>query len=273
MSESATLDAPATIEPAAPTPAATPAASAPTPAAPAAPSLMERGAAASPAPAPEPAPASPIPAKYQVKKEDGSLDIDASMAKWGDGHKHLEQRLGAGEAPPATPEDYQLALPEGVTFDELKADPLFTGFLKGAHAQGLTNKQVSYVIGAYQQRMSMEATPEVGEAVLRKEWVTDEQMQRGLADCFRATRAFSGDGEHAQRIKAKFGNDPDFVWLMAQVGKELHEDTPVNGALSESEQASLESLMGSRAYLDAKDPQHAQTVAKVRAMYTKRYGP
>jgi hypothetical protein len=119
----------------------------------------------------------------------------------------------------------------------------------------------------------MANAPEVGEAVLRKEWVTDEQMQRGLAQSYRAVSAFAGvDTDRAKSIEAKFGSDPDFVWLMAQVGKELEEDTSVHGAMSDAEQASLESLMASPAYLNPKDPAHSVTVAKVRRIYASRYG-
>lgn len=279
MTEAAIVETPAT-EPtaAASSPPPQPASPAPAPAAgPAptpAPSLLARGAAAAPSPAPAEGtpPASPIPAKYQVKKDDGTIDLEASIAKWGDGHKHLEQRLGAGDAPPATPEDYAPIVPPGTTLEELKADPLFTGFLKGAHGKGMTNAQVSYVLDAYAARMAMSASPEAGEAELRKEWATDDQMRRGLTDSLKAVKSFSGGDEaRAQRIDAKFGNDPDFVWLMAQVGKELHEDTPVGGALTEGEAQSLESLMASPAYLDAKHPEHAATSARVKALYEKRY--
>lgn len=206
-----------------------------------------------------------------MKKDDGSIDTDASLAKMAEGYAGLEKRMGAGDAPPATPDDYALALPEGVSIDALKADPLFKGFLKGAHARGMSNADVSFVIASYQQRMAMAASPEAGEAELRKEWITDDQMARGLADSYRAVKAFAGGDEQMARLEQKFGSDPDFVRLMARIGKELREDTPVAGALSDVEQASLESLMASPAYHNAKDPKHAETVARVQAMYRKRY--
>lgn len=193
------------------------------------------------------------------------------MAKLAEGYTTLERRLGAGDAPPATPEDYAPQVPQGLTLDALKADPLYAGFLKGAHAKGMTNAQVSYVLDAFALRQSMAQSPEVGEAELRKDWVTDDQMQRGLADCYRAVKAFSGGDEQLARLEAKFGSDPDFVRLMASIGKELHEDTPVDGALSDGETATLESLMASPAYLNASDPKHVETVAQVRRLYQKRY--
>src|SRR3546814_5859459 len=66
-----------------------------------------------------------IPDKYQVKKEDGTLDPDASWAKFVDGHEALQKKLGAGDVAPAKPEDYKLEAPkdaegkpiEGVDFE------------------------------------------------------------------------------------------------------------------------------------------------------------
>lgn len=264
----ATAAAPA---PAAATPAAPAAPAAQAPAVPA-PSLLAKGGAASPAQPPADAPASPIPAKYHVKKDDGTLDVEASLAKWGDGHKNLEQRLGSGEAPPAKPEDYAPTLPDGLSMDQLKNDPLFSSFLKGAHSLGLNNKQVGYVIEAYQQRLAMSNSPEVAEAELRKTWATDDQLQRGLSDSYRAAQAFAnGDKDLAARVERKFGNDPDFIRLMAAVGRELHEDAPPAGTLSTVEMGSLESLMASEAYMQAKHPDHAKVVAQVNMLYAKRY--
>lgn len=269
---------PAVAAPAAPTPpAAAPVASAPaaapSPSAPAAPaaSLLSRGAAPTPAPTAD-APASPIPVKFQVKRDDGTVDDVASAAKMGEAYTQLEKRLGTGDAPPATPEDYKPTVPEGLTIETLKADPLYQGFLKGAHARGMTNAHVSYVLEALAERETSRNSPELAEADLRATWPTDAQMQKGLADAFRATKAFGAvDQKRHERIEAKFSNDPDFLWLMAQIGKELQEDTTVTGGLSSSEQSSLESLMGSKAYHDPKDPQHAETVARVRTLYAKRF--
>ena len=255
----------------APTPEPIPA---PTPSEPAAPaaSLMAKGAAPTPAPAPADVPASPIPAKYHVKKDDGTLDVDASLAKWGDGHKHLEQRLGSGDAPPAKPEDYAPTLPDGLSMEQLKADPLFQSFLKGAHSRGMNNAQLGYALEAFQHRLAMMNSPEAGEAELRKVWSTDDQLQRGLSDSYRATQAFAnGDKDLAARVEKKFGNDPDFIRLMASVGRELHEDSPPEGTLSMVEQGTLESLMASEAYMQAKHPDHNKVVAQVRALYEKRF--
>src|SRR3546814_7952007 len=79
-----------------------------------------------------------IPDKYQVKKEDGTLDPDASWAKFVDGHEALQKKLGAGDVAPEKPEDYKLEAPkdaegkpiEGVDFESFTKDPLFQSFQK-----------------------------------------------------------------------------------------------------------------------------------------------
>src|SRR3546814_14366053 len=50
-----------------------------------------------------------IPDKYQVKKEDGTLDPDASWAKFVDGQEALQEKPGAGDVGQEKPEEHQAA--------------------------------------------------------------------------------------------------------------------------------------------------------------------
>lgn len=258
--------------PAATTPA--PAAQAPAAAPAAAPaSLMARGAAAEPAPA-DTAAQPTIPEKYLVKREDGSTDWEASALKQAQGYGELAKRLGSGDAPPKTPEEYAPDLPEGVTMDALKSDPLFAGFLKGAHAKGLNNAQVSYILGEFQQRMQLmqeqARDPAVAEAELSKVWTTPAAMEKGLGNSYRAAKAFADGDEHFAKLEQKFGSDPDFIRLMAKIGAELGEDRPPAG-LSPVEAETLETLKAHPAYSDAQHAEHGAVVAKVAALYRKLY--
>lgn len=240
---------------------------------------MARGAApaaAGPAPAGAPAPAgdaaATFPEKYQVKNEDGSINWEASALKQAQGYQALSQKLGT-DAPPKSPDEYAPELPAGVTMDALKTDPLFAGFLKGAHGKGLSNAQVSYVLAEFQQRVAMlqetAADPAVAEAELGKVWQTPQQMERGLNGAYRGTQAFAADAEHAARIDKKFGSDPDFIRLMAKVGAELGEDRLPEGGLNQTETETLESLRKSEAYTNSKHADHAKTVAQVTRLYQK----
>jgi len=243
---------------------------------------MARGAAPAPAGSPPAAPPAPagdappaaIPDKYIVKNEDGTTNWEASALKQAQGYTSLAQRLGSGEAPPKTADEYAPELPAGITMEALKTDPLFAGFLKGAHAKGLNNAQVSYAISEFQQRMLLAEQqrndPGVAEAELGKVWQTPQQMEQGLTASFRGAQAFAEDKDHAERIDKKFGNDPDFIRLMARVGKELGEDAPPQG-LNTVEAESLEVLERSPAYLDQKHPEHKVVVAKVKSLYDKKF--
>lgn len=243
-------------------------------------SLLARGAAdaadgsaTAAAPAGSVAAVSAIPEKYIVTKADGSTDWEASALKQAQGYQHLSQRLGS-DAPPKSPEEYAPELPAGITLDALKTDPMYAGFLKGAHAKGMTNTQVGYVVAEFAQRMAlaeqMRNSPEIGEAELRKVWQTDQQLQQGLGQSFRAAKTFASDDAHMQRLDAKFGNDPDYIRLMARIGSELGEDTPPGG-ITPVESDTRAQLMSSPAYLDGKHPDHARTVAKVRVLYDKEH--
>lgn len=252
-------------------PSAAPAA-APAPAAPA--SLMARGATAETPPAEGQGEQPSIPEKYLVKREDGSTDWEASALKQAQGYGELAKRLGSGDAPPKTPEEYAPDLPEGVTMDALKSDPLFAGFLKGAHAKGLNNAQVSYILGEFQQRMQLmqeqARDPAVAEAELSKVWTTPAAMEKGLGNSYRAAKAFADGDEHFAKLEQKFGSDPDFIRLMAKIGAELGEDRPPAG-LSPVEAETLETLKAHPAYGDAKHAEHQAVVAKVSALYRKLY--
>jgi hypothetical protein len=259
----------------APAPSPAPAVSAPSGATAPAGSLLARGAGSgdggqSPAAAPA-ADAAAIPDKYLVKREDGTTDWEASALKQAQGYNALATKLGAGDVAPKTPEDYAPPLPDSISLDALKTDPLYQGFLKGAHAKGMTNAQVGYVLEAFAQRESMKTSPEVAEAELRKVWQTDEQMQAGLAGAYRVVKAYAGGDEQLAKLEAKFGSDPDFLQFMARIAPELKEDRPPGG-FSSGERDTLQSLMAHPAYFDAKHPEHAIVVAKTRQLYAKAHG-
>jgi hypothetical protein len=154
-----------------------------------------------------------------------------------------------------------------MTMDALKQDPLYAGFLKGAHSRGINNAQLSWVLAEYAQRMT--PNPAVAEAELRKVWPDDATLNAALGRSHRATSTFGK--ELMERLDAKFGNDPDFIMFTERVGAELGEDKGVNTGITAVEQESLESLMSHPSYIDTKHPEHDKTVARVRALYAKKF--
>src|SRR6185369_3167845 len=138
-----------------------------------------------------------IPEKYQVKKADGTLDVEASSLKLAEAYGNLEKRIGTGDLPPKTAEEYQIAVPDAVKDQwDPKTDPLMGDFLKDAHAAGMTQKQMDMVMGKY-----FELAPQLVEgarqlsadscvAELKTEWKTDEQYKGEVSKAYKAALAY-----------------------------------------------------------------------------------
>src|SRR5690606_14417341 len=100
-----------------------------------APESLLAGVTAEGDPAQDPPAATPedgswLPEKHRVLAEDGTVDEAASARKLADAYRHLEARLGSGDVPPKSAEDYALQV-EGLDaeqIDAFKADPMFQDF-------------------------------------------------------------------------------------------------------------------------------------------------
>lgn len=246
------------------------------------------------APATDPAPGSVlstgntgtdfIPEKYRTNKEDGSLDLEASSRKVAEAYKHLETRMGSGDAPPKTHEEYAPKIEvEGFNWDEFKADESTQSFLKGAHAKGLNNDQVEYVIGEY-----LKAAPGLigGAAVLTQQdctaalkavWGDDQSIRANVSASYRAAEAFASQGDAPGNFNAlmtKYGNDPDFIAFTANIGKELKEDRAINGGAQVSEAdfaVKTDELRQQLQDLPAHDPKRKGIQAQLDGMYNQKY--
>ncbi|MEE4662723.1 hypothetical protein [Pseudomonas viridiflava] len=255
------------------------------------------GPAPAPAAAPAPAPAAQpagnvlsqgqndfIPEKYRTNKEDGSLDLEASSRKVAEAYKHLETRFGSGDAPPKSVEEYAPKVEvEGFNWEEFKADESTQSFLKGAHAKGLTNDQVSFVIGEY-----MRVAPElIGGAAqlttqdcttaLKTLWPDQQAMTGNLQSSYRAAQAFAGEAGkpgNFEALMSKYGNDPDFIAFTANIGKELREDSQINGggAVSSGDfDVKTSELRKQLQELPAHDPKRPGIQQQLNEMYDSRY--
>lgn len=226
-----------------------------------------------------------IPEKYRVVKEDGSLDLDQSSRKLAESYKHLETRLGSGDVPPKTADEYAVKLEgvEGFDWDEFKADEGTQSFLKGAHAKGLTNDQVQYVIGEY-----MKAAPGLVEggvqlstqdcaAALKAVWGDEQAMAQNVRASYRAAEAFAsepGKPGNFAALQAKYGNDPDFIAFAANIGKELKEDSAINGGAQVSEAdfaVKTAELRQQLQTLPAHDPKRKGIQAQLDDLYNSKY--
>ena len=221
-----------------------------------------------------------LPEKHRVTKEDGALDTEASSRKLAEAYRHLEKRMGAGDMPPKTPEEYEPTITnEAFDFETIKADPLYQGFLKSAHAKGLTNDQVSFVLDEFLARQSniVEGGQQLDTAAateqLKQLWSTDAEYNSNLQASFRAVQAFAGDD--AEKLVAKYGNDPDFIALMAKVGAEIKEDTsPQAVALPDGLDFSskIAELTEQIAALPKNDPRRQKLMMEKDDLYNRKYG-
>ena len=226
-----------------------------------------------------------IPEKYRTNKEDGTLDLEASSRKVAEAYKHLETRLGSGDAPPKTAEEYTVKLEgvEGFDWDEFKADPDTQSFLKGAHSKGLTNDQVQYVIGEYMKAApnliggAAQLTQQDCTAALKAAWGDDQAIRANVTASYRAAEAFASQGDAPGNFNAlmtKYGNDPDFIACTANIGKELKEDSAINGGAQVSEAdfaVKTSELRQQLQDLPAHDPKRPGIQAQLDEMYNRKY--
>lgn len=286
MSETIDVAAPAAA-PAVAAPASAPAAAPAAPAAPAVQPTVLSSAAATPAPAPAaPGPFGSIPEKFHVKGEDGAPDLAASWAKVEEHRANLEQRLGAGDIRPKTPEDYKInvpdALKEAFKVEELAKDPKFAAFIKDAHAKGMTQSQLDFTIASWMDNVSGmvgTATQFKADACtteLKAAWGKDGQPANEaeymgqVQKAFKAAKAYAG--ADFDTILKDYGNDARIVKLLAAVGKDLGEDTGTPHQAAPMADADVDALTKSKAYWDQNDPQHEIVKAKVASHYAAKFG-
>lgn len=221
------------------------------------------------------APPVTIPEKYQVKKEDGTLDVEASSLKLAEAYGHLEKRMGSGDVPPKTPEEYVVTVPDALKDTWKPAeDPLLQGFLKDAHAAGFTQKQIDLALGKYMEvapglvNGSKELSAEDCTATLKAEWKTDEQYKDGVGAAYKAAVGYFGSD--ADALIKEYGNDARFIRGLAKLGAEMGEDTSASaGTVVNGGTESYQEIFNSEAFNNPKHPGHAEASKKYKEYFDK----
>ncbi|WP_142478407.1 hypothetical protein [Klebsiella oxytoca] len=218
-----------------------------------------------------------IPEKYRVMGEGGILDIEGSARKLADAYSHLEKRMGSGDTPPKTAEEYAPKVEvEGFKWDEFKADPRMQSFMKSAHAKGITNDQMGFILGEYAQLApelvngAAALDSEAATTQLREVWKTDAEFNKNIGLAFRAFNSLTDEGDRG-RID-EIGNNPMVIRMLAKIGAEMQEDAPAGADSNPAEQQTIRDLMKSEAYMNPKHTDHERVSATVKAYYHKRYG-
>jgi len=228
-------------------------------------------------PSPDASPDSWLPEKHVVKKEDGTVDIEASARKQADAYRALEKRLGAGDIPPKTAEEYAPELTiEGFDVDELKNDELYKDFAAKAHAEGFTNKQFSLAVNEFLPRaaelMKAEAQQTSADctAQLKEMWPTDNEFKVNTSNALRVVNAYAASHEEASEIIKAIGNNAKAIKLLAAIGPELEEGKSP-GAVQSGGMIDIEALQKSEAYWREDHPDHTATKARVAKYYAEKY--
>ena len=222
-----------------------------------------------------------IPDKFQVKRDDGSIDYEASSAKMAQSYSYLEKKLGTGDAPPKSHEEYQVTFSEDtpITYDDIKSDPVLQDFMQGAHGLGMTNAQVSYVLDQYlkvlPQDIEAHASLTANETIetLKGTWKTEQELNAGLADARRAVEMVAG--EDAEYFMDNYGNDPKFIRFMAEFGRGLREDSPPQAMQMIEPQQFTEITHDLRQQLidmPKNDPRREGILSKLDQLYKQQVG-
>ena len=230
--------------------------------------------------APDTSPFNWIPEKFRVSKDDGAIDLEASAKKVEEHRANLEKRLGSGDIPPKTPEEYAptVEADEGFDVKAFMADEGTKGFLKGAHAKGMTNEQVSYVLSQYaktapllvkgSQVMDMDAV----QANLRETWKDDAEYNRNIDAYWNTAHIIARKaGIEYDEESSGLARNPTFVKMMAAISKEFQEDTPP-GSASPVASDDIKKLMASEAYNNPKHIDHERVSKQVQEHFQRTYG-
>lgn len=222
-----------------------------------------------------------IPEKYQVKKDDGTLDIDASSRKLAEAYSAAEKRIGSGDVRPKTADEYAVQVPDA--FKESwkpEEDKGYQEFKAKAFEAGLTQKQMDLVMGQYfeiaPKLVAGAALTDAQQATeeLQKTWSTEADFKRNVTNAYQATSVLASKAGLSvdEIMQSPLGNSPQFLRLMAVLGPELKEDSNPTGDGSILSGDEIESLMSSEAYTNSAHKDHAKVSAKVQAYFNKKYG-
>ncbi len=226
----------------------------------------------------------PFPEKFLVKKDDGSIDTEASSRKLAEGYNHLAKKMGeTGGVVPDSAEGYkidfnpqELGLPESITPELVQNDADFKAFAEEAHKAGFTNEQINLIAGRYatMAQTLIERRDEYDMAecqkALAETWTTPDEMAKGVQNAQRAFNRFAA--EQDKGLIDIIGNNPIVVRLLSNVGALMKEDSPARNVQPSESRETIKSIMQSPAYLDDKHPDHAKVMQQVSQYYQQAYG-
>lgn len=239
-------------------------------------SLLAGGASA--------APTEYMPEKYRVSKEDGSFDLEASSRKLAEAYASAEKRIGSGDIPPKSADEYTVTVPDAMkeAFDP-KTDEGFKAFSGKMHELGLTQKQLDGVMAQYFElapKLVAGATvldSTAAKTQLEQAWASQGGFDHQVRNAYQGAAAIAAKaGIPIDDVMAPtgLGNNVQFLRLMAAIAPEFAEDKSSGGtsmgAASSEEQ--VNELMMGEAYKNPRHPEHEKVSQRVRAFFERKYG-
>lgn len=207
-----------------------------------------------------------IPEKFKVTAEDGSVDYKATVAKMNESYSYLEKKIGTGDIAPKSVDEYKVER-EGFDFEEFKKDESNNSFLKSAHAQGITNKQLDFLLSEYDKRAvdlvsnSSQIDTDTTVQTLQSEWGQD--YEKNIFNAVKAARACGITDE--QINDPMIGNNVAFIKMAAYFGSQMTEDKPINNGTPVN--VDIQSLMRSEPFFNVKHPDHKSVKAQIDSYY------
>lgn len=215
-----------------------------------------------------------VPEKYQVKGEDGEIDVLATFAKVDAHRAQLEKRMGSGDIRPKTADEYKL--PDTDAFKGLQLDDaLAKGFREKAHSWGLSQAQYAAVMNEWATltpalvNAGLKEDREATLTTLREVWKGDD-FDANMRGAFSAVNALAEKaGMIFSEVEASIGNNAAAIRLLAALSKEMAEDKTPSAAGGTGGQTDINTLMAHPAYQDQHHPEHAAVSARVKAHFDR----
>ena len=185
----------------------------------------------------------------------------------GEGNPQGEQQKALASA-----DDYSVDI-EGFNFDDFKGIEENKAFLDRAHQAGLSNEQLKFVLGEYNDIIPKVAKgmqqfkTEDCTATLQKEWGDDTEANLGLV-----LKAAQSAGLTIEQINADpaIGNNPAVIKLLTHFGKQMQEDVPPQNT-QQNGGDDVQQLMRSEAYSNPRHADHQRVKQQIAQWYAKQY--
>lgn len=192
-----------------------------------------------------------VPEKFLDK--DGKPDWNRFV----ESYQSLEKRIGTGDLPPGSAEEYQSEHDEFISDEEVH-----NAFRQEALDAGLTKSQYDFVMKKYTDLIS---TPEKAEAELKEAW--GEEYEQNLQLAQEGINRLVPEDININHL----GNDPAFIQLMSRLATEMKEDS-APPTYSQEGQGSTLSIIEAREMMN--DPDYTWNKEKqelVRKAYEARF--